>query len=82
MKAIKLSETEVIETSGVIEFSDGPVLINEREIHEFVRVNNGMTAGKPKLVIGDAIERTREFVAKARAEFGELSSVLQELRAR
>ena len=72
MKAIKLSETEVIETNGVIEFSDG----------EFVRVKTGAVAGKPRLVISDAMERTRKFVAKARSDFGELSSVLQELQAR
>ena len=82
MKAIKLSETEVIETNGVIEFSDGPVIINEREVHEFVRVKTGAVAGKPRLVISDAMERTRKFVAKARSDFGELSSVLQELQAR
>lgn len=82
MKAIKLTETEVIETSGVVHFDDGPVIINEREVHEFVRVDNGVRVSKPRLVIGDAIERTREFVTKARADIGDLNSVLRELQAR
>ena len=82
MKAIKLSEIEVIETNGIFEFSDGPVIINEIEVHEFVSVDKGRRTSKPRLVIDDAIERTREFVAKARNEFGELSSLMRELQAR
>ncbi|HKX83358.1 MAG TPA: hypothetical protein VJL58_03975 [Pyrinomonadaceae bacterium] len=82
MKAIKLSETEVIETSGIFEFSDGPVIINELEVHEFVHMNKGRPISKPRLVIDDAIERTRKFVVKARNEFGELNSLMRELQAR
>ncbi len=79
MKAMKLSGTEIIETSSVFEFSDGPVTIEEREVHEFYCFDQGHDT---RLVISDAIALTKDFVAKARAEFSELNSLMQELQAR
>lgn len=78
MKTIKLCESEVIETSSVMELPGGNVTVNEREIHEFYRPEPTET----RLIIDDAIERTMEFISKTRAEFEELNSVMRELTAR
>lgn len=79
MTAMKLTRTEELETSGVFEFSDGPVVIEEREVHEFYRI---APVYEPRLIVGEAVARTKDFVAKARAEFSELNSLMRELQTR
>ena len=79
MKAIKLIDTETIQTSNVFSFADGEVTVVEREVHEFYRLEE---PSSPRLVIEDAIERTRNYISKSRAEFAELSSLMQELTAK
>ena len=79
MNRFKLSETEIFETSGVFEFSDGPVSISEREVHEIYRRDNGKGA---RLIVGAAIDRTREIISRTRAEFSELNAVMRELTAK
>lgn len=79
MKGIKLSKTEVFESNRVFDFPDGPVTVCEREVHEFYRPEE---ASPTRLVISDAIDRTRTFISKAREEFSELNAVLRELVAR
>ena len=78
-KMLRLCEKEVIVTTGTFEFADGAVTISERETHELYRAE---MPSPTRLIIGDAIERTKEFVSKARAEFTEMNSVLSELAAR
>jgi hypothetical protein len=79
MKRIKLCESEVIESNRVFDLPDGPVTICEREVHEFYRPEE---ASPTRLVISDAIDRTRTFISKAREEFSELNSVMRELVTR
>ncbi len=80
MKAIKLCESEVIESNRVFDLPDGPVSICEREVHEFYRLEE---APRTRLVIiTGALDRTRTFIAKTREEFSELNSVMRELVAR
>jgi hypothetical protein len=84
MKAINFTETESVEVSGVIDLGDETVKIFEREIHKVIsfRDSNNIekTAGNtPRLVIGDAVEQTKVFVSKTRAELSELNSVLSEM---
>ena len=79
MKGIKLCETEVIESNRVVELPDGSVTICEREVHEFYRPEQ---ASSTRLVISDAIDRTRTFISKSREEFSELNLVMRELIAR
>jgi len=76
MKAIKLIDTETMETSNVFNFDDGAVTVIEREVHEFYRLEDSAST---RLIIDDAIERTKSFISKSRAEFAELKSVMQEL---
>lgn len=79
MKAIKLTDTETIETNNVFSFADGDVTVVEREIHEFYRLEEPAST---RLIIGGAIERTRDFIAKSRSEMAEINSLLQELTAK
>ena len=79
MKTIKPGETEVIETSRVFEFSDGAVRVSESEVHKFYCPER---VAATRLVVGDAIERTKGFIAKTRAEFSELNSLMRELTVR
>ena len=79
MKVIKLIESEVVESTRVFDFPDGPVTVCEREVHEFYAPEE---APSPRLVISDAINRTRTFIAKTREEFSELNSLMRELVAR
>ena len=79
MKAIKLIESEVVESNRVVNFSDGPVTICEREVHEFYGPEE---ASPTRLVISDAIDRTRTFIAKTREEFSELNAIMRELVTR
>lgn len=79
MKGIRLSESEVIESTRVVEFPDGQVVISEREVHE---LHSPEEVAPTRLVISDAIDRTRTFISKAREEFSELNSVMRELVAR
>ena len=78
MITIKLMDTKVIESNRVVDFPDGPVVICEREVHEFYVPSATAT----RLVISDAIDRTRTFISKTRDEFSELNSVLRELVTR
>ena len=78
MNRLKLCETEVLESNRVFDFPDGPVTICESEVHEFYRPEPCST----RLVISDAIDRSRTFIAKAREEFSELNSLMHELVAR
>lgn len=73
MTAIKLIESEVMETRNVFNFADGPVTVVEREVHEFYGLERSTS---PRLVIVDAIEN---FVARSRSEIAGLSSLMQEL---
>lgn len=75
MKGMKLSDSEVIESTRVVDFPNGPVIISEREVHEFYCPDTSPT----RLVISDAIDRTRTYIAKAREEFAELNLVMSEL---
>ena len=80
MEGIKLVETETIETTNLFNFAEGPITVTEREVHEIYRCLEQPAA--PRLIVGEAIERTRNFIAKTRAEFAELNSVLRELTAK
>jgi hypothetical protein len=80
MKAIKLCESEVIESNRVFDLPDGPVSVFEREIHEFY--SREAAPDTRLVIISDAIDRTRTFISKAREEFSELNSVMRELVAR
>lgn len=79
MKGIKLNESEVFEFARVFDLPDGPVEVVEREVHEFYRPE---ASSPTRLVISDAIDRTRTFISKAREEFSELNSVMRELVTR
>ena len=79
MKAIKLIESEVVETNRVLHFPEGQVTICEREVHEFYRPED---ASPTRLIISDAIDRTRTFISKRREEFSELNAVMRELVTR
>lgn len=79
MEKVKLQETEVLETNNVFDFADGQVRVFEREVHEFYRPERGVT---PRLIVEDAIERTKSFISKTRAEFADLNSLMAELRVR
>jgi hypothetical protein len=79
MKKIKLVDTETIETRNTFKFADGEVTVVEREVHEFYRLEPSPST---RLIIDDAIERTRNFIAKSRSEIAELSSVMRELTAK
>ena len=79
MNSFKLSESEVVESDRVVDLPDGPVTIFEREVHEFYSPEE---ASPPRLVISDAIDRTRTFISKAREEFSELNSIMRELVTR
>ena len=79
MKVIKLVESEVVESTRVFDFPDGSVTVCEREVHEFYGPEE---TSPPRLVISDAIDRTRTLIAKTREEFWELNSLMHELVAR
>lgn len=78
MKTIKLIDQKTIETTNVFNFSDGAVTVVERETIEFYRLEPSATL----LVIDDAIERTKNFLAKSRSEIADLNSLMQELTAK
>ena len=73
MTAIKLIDSEIVETRNVFNFADGPVTVDEREVHE---VHGFDRSALPRLVIVDAIEN---FVARSRSEIAGLSSLMREL---
>ena len=79
MNDIKLSASEVIESNRVFDLPDGPVTMWEREVHDFYRQEE---PSPTRLVISDAIDRTRTFISKTREEFSELNTVMRELLAR
>jgi hypothetical protein len=76
MERIKLIDSEAFETKNVFNFEEGEVTIVEREVHEFYAFDR--PAGT-RLIIDNAIEKTRTFIAKSRSDMAELNSVLQEL---
>lgn len=76
MEKLRLHETQVFESNGIFDFPDGSVKVYEREVHDVYR------SAAPRLVIDDAVKQTREFVAKARAEFADLNLLMTELTAR
>lgn len=76
MEKLRLQETQVFESSGVFDFPDGSVKVYEREVREVYRT------AVPRLVIGDAVEKTKGFITKARAEFADLNTLMTELTAR
>lgn len=73
MKAIKLIGSETIESRNLFNFSDGPVLVFESEVHEVYGFEPSVS---PRLVIVDAIEN---LVARSRSEIAGLSSIMREL---
>jgi hypothetical protein len=60
MKSIKLCDSETFESTRTVDLSRGPVKICEREVHDFYRPEESQT----RLVISDAIDRTRTFISK------------------
>jgi len=76
MTAIKLIDSELVETRNVFNFADGPVTVVEREVHEFYGFES---PSWPRLIIVDAYERTRDFIARSRSEIAGLSDILREL---
>lgn len=81
MEKVKLIESEGFETKNVFNFESGDVIVVEREVHEFYALERPTTAA-PRLIIENAIERTRNFISKSRSEISELSSLMQELTAK
>ena len=79
MSEIKLCRCESFETSGVFDLPGGSVSIVEREVHEVYRMTEPRF---PRVVVGTAIDRTKNFIAKTRLEFAELNSLMSELTAR
>lgn len=73
MKAIKLIESETVETKNVFNFADGPVTVVEREVHE---VYGFQEPSPTRIVIVDAIEN---FVARSRSEIEGLKTIMREL---
>ena len=73
MTAIKLIDSEAVETRRVFNFADGPVTVVEREVHDFY---GHETSTPTRLVIVDAIEN---FVARSRSEIAGLNSIMREL---
>lgn len=76
MKAMKLYNTETVETRNQFSFSDGVVKVVERETREIYRSEH---PAAPRLVIENAIVRTKDLIIKSRAEISGLNAVLQEL---
>lgn len=76
MKAIKLIDSETIETRNVFNFSDGPVTVVESEVHEFYRFE---APAPTRLIIVDAFEQAKNFIARSRSEMAELTSIMREL---
>jgi hypothetical protein len=76
MERIKLIDSEAFETKNVFNFEEGEVTIVEREVHEFYAFDR--PAGT-RLIIDNAIQSTRNFIAKSRSEMAELNSLLREL---
>lgn len=79
MKTIKLIDTETIETTNTFKFADGDVTVVEREVHELYALKPSPST---RLIIDDAIESAKNFIAKSRSEIAELSSVMKELTAK
>ena len=78
MKTFKLIDTDTNEIRNVFNFSDGAVTVVERETLEVYRFEPSAT----RLIIHDAIERTKNLIAKSRSEIAGLNAVLQELNAK
>lgn len=76
MTAIKLIDSETIESRNVFNFADGSVTVEEREVHEFYGF---VQPASPRLIIVDAFERTREFIARSRSEIVGLSDIMRDL---
>lgn len=78
MEKIKLIDTEAFETRNVFTFDVGDVIVVEREVHEVYGFGR---RDKTRLIIDDALDRARSFIARSREEFAELNSILEELTA-
>ena len=76
MERIKLTDSEAFETKNVFNFEEDEVVVVEREVHEFYAFER--PAGT-RLIIDNAIQSTRNFIAKSRSEMAELNSLLREL---
>ena len=76
MTAIKLIDSETIKTRNVFNFADGSVTVDEGEVHEFYRY---APPASPRLIIVDAFERTKEFIARSRSEIAGLSDIMRDL---
>ena len=79
MRDIRLAESEVVEFNRVVDLPGGSVEVYERKVHEIYRPEEGSPT---RLVVSDAIDRTRTFIAKRREEFAELNAVMRELATR
>lgn len=79
MERIKLIDSEGFETRNVFNFEEGEVVVIEREVHEFYAFERPTGT---RLIIDNAIEMTRTFIAKSRSDMAELNSVLKELTAK
>lgn len=76
MKAIKLIDSETIETRNVFNFADGPVTVIEREVHELY----GFGHPEPtRLIIVDVIERAKDLISRSRSEIAGLREIMREL---
>ena len=76
MAKFKLIETESFETTNVFKLEGGDVTIVERELHELYAPERSTGT---RLIIENAVESTRNFISRSRADIAELNSVLREL---
>lgn len=77
MKTLKLINREEFERSRVIKFQGGDVEVVERESHD----TYALAERAPRLmIIDDAFERTKGFIARSRSEFAALTSIMRELK--
>ena len=76
MTAIKFIDSDSVVTRNVFNFADGPVTVVEREVHEFYGFER---PASPRLIVVDAIERTRNLIARSRSEIAGLTDIMREL---
>lgn len=88
MKAFANAGNDLIVLDRFSRRTEGTVEIFEHETIRKITMKNDLdgalvsaveTNHKPRLVIGDATEETKVFIAKARSEHAELDSVLREV---
>lgn len=73
MTAIKLINSESIETRKVFNFDDGPVTVVELEVHDIYRFEQPRPT---RLVIVDAIGN---LISRSRSEIANLDAIMMEL---